>query len=97
VGAYNDVLLTILLILGAILLIVLIVVCIKLVYTADKLNIILNDVEKKLESVNGLFGVMDRITDTVSLLSDGIVNGITNIFEYLFSGRKKNKEKNKEE
>ena len=39
---YNEVLLSILLILCSILVVFLIVVCIKLLYTTDKLNIILN-------------------------------------------------------
>ncbi len=91
-GMYNEVLLTILLILGAILAIVLIVVSIKLIYTVDKVNIILNDVEKKVESVNGLFNLVDRITDGVSSVSDVLVNAIVGLIEKIFTKKDKNEE-----
>ena len=96
-GMYNEVLLTILLILGAILAIVLIVVSIKLIYTVDKVNIILNDVEKKVESVNGLFNLVDRITDGVSSVSDIVVNSIVGLIERVFTKKDKSEEEFTEE
>jgi len=85
---YNEVLLTILLVLTSILVIVLIIAGIKLVYTVDKINIILNDVENKVKSVNGFFSMIDKVSDTVSYVSDGITNAIVNTFERVFSRKK---------
>jgi len=47
----NSVLLSILLIMCIILVVFLVIICIKLLYTADRVNIILNDVEKKMKSI----------------------------------------------
>ncbi len=99
-GAYNEALLTLLLILSSVLIVILIIICIKLVYTTNKINIILNDIEKKSKSVNGLFHMIDRITDTASIISDGIVNGIVSIVEKVFTLKKdksEDEEKEKEE
>lgn len=96
-GAYNEALLTILLVLGAVLTIVLIVISIKLIRTVNKVNAILDDVEKKVESVNGLFSVVDRITDGVSTFSDIVVNAIVGLIEKVFTRKNKDNEELEEE
>lgn len=70
----NEILLSIFLILCSILVVFCIVICIKLLYTADKMNIILTDVEKKLASTNGIFKVMDNVTSTLTNVTDFIVS-----------------------
>ena len=59
VGA-NSIILTVLLTLCAVLAIFLIVVAVKLIYTVDKTNALLDDIEKKLKSVDGVFNAIDR-------------------------------------
>ena len=76
-----------------ILVIVLIVLGIKLIHTIDRANEILDDIERKSKSLNGLFQVIDGVTDTLSVLSDTVVVGVTNLIGKVFPKRRKKKEK----
>ena len=60
-----------------ILVIVFIVLGIKLIHTIDRANEVLDDVDKKVKSLNGLFNVIDGVTDTLSVLSDTVVSTVT--------------------
>lgn len=75
--------------LSIILIIILIVLGIKLIHTIDKANIILEDVEKKSKSLNGIFHVIDGVTDTLSVLSDTMVTSITKVIGKIIPKRKK--------
>lgn len=79
-------------ILGAILLIVLIILGIKLIFAINKTNIILDDAYNKTKSLNGLFHVIDSITDTLSCVSDSVVSGITNLVMKVFHKKRKENE-----
>lgn len=68
----TNILVCVLLILSSILIITLIILCVKLLYTTKKLDIILADVERKLNSVNGIFKTIDIVTDALSDLCDTI-------------------------
>lgn len=87
----------ILYLLGSVLLIVLIILGVKLIYTVNKTNEILDDAYNKTKSLNGLFHAIDSATDTLSNLSDSIVSNITGIIGKIFNKRKKNKEINEDE
>jgi len=89
----NQILLTIVLILTALFLVFLIILCIKLLYTIEKTNIILADVEKKLKSVNGIFDTMDNIKNAITVVGTSLFDNILHWINQLF--RKKEKE-NKE-
>lgn len=81
--------------LGIVLIIVLIVLGIKLIHTIDKANLILEDVEKKSKSLNGVFNVIDGVTDTLSVLSDTLVTSITRVIGKIIPRkRKKEREEN---
>lgn len=81
--------------LGIVLIIVLIVLGIKLIHTIDKANLILEDVEKKSKSLNGVFNVIDGVTDTLSVLSDTLVTSITRVIGRIIPRkRKKEREEN---
>lgn len=82
--------------LSIILVIVFIVLGIKLIYTIDKANDILEDVERKSRSLNGLFNVIDGVTDTLSVLSDTVVSSITSIIGKLIPKKKKKERKENE-
>lgn len=82
----------ILYLLGSVLLIVLIILGVKLIYTVNKTNAILDDAYNKTKSLNGLFNAIDSITDTVSMLSDSIVGSITNVLGKVFHKKKNKKE-----
>lgn len=87
----------ILYLLGTVLLIVLIILGIKLIYTVNKTNQILDDAYNKTRSLNGLFNAIDSITDTLSNLSDSIVSNITGIIGKVFHKKRKEKEIDEDE
>lgn len=84
----NSVFLTILLVLCSVLVVFLIVGSIKLLYTIDKMNVLLNDIERKLKSVNGVFTAIDTVTDTVATIGETIVGKALFMVEKLFKKKK---------
>lgn len=73
------------------LMILLMVFIVKLMHTVDRMNRILDDVERKTRSLNGLFHVIDSVTDTLSVFSDTLVSGITGIVGKIWPKGKKRK------
>ena len=83
-----EVLQVFLYLLGSILLVVLIVLGIKLIITMNKIEKVVDDINVKVNSLNGLFSVIDFTTDKISLLSDKMIDGVTSLFRRLFRKRK---------
>lgn len=81
----------ILYLLGSVLLVVLIILGVKLIYTVNKTNEILDDAYNKTKSLNGFFHAIDSITDTLSNINDSIVVNVTNVLGKLFPKRKNKK------
>ena len=54
--------------LGAILLIVLIILCLKVIGTLKKVDKVVDDVENKVGKLDGVFSIIDKSTDAVSLV-----------------------------
>lgn|SRR5574344_1584093 len=83
-----------------ILLIVILIVGIILVYkaikTMDKVDKIVGSVSDKVESLNGLFNLIDFATDKVTGMTDRIVDFLSNIVTKIIH-KKKNKVERKEE
>ena len=78
--------------------ILLMVFIVKLMNTVDRVNRILDDIEKKSKSLNGLFQVIDGVNDTLSVFTDTIFSGVTSVIGMIFPKRKrKNKEKENED
>ncbi len=78
----------------AVLIAVLIVLGLKLIETINKTNAILDDVEKKSQSLNGVFEAIDNVTDAVSLVSNHLVDGLSGfVGKILNIGKKKKREK----
>ena len=84
----NEFLLTILLVLVSVLVVFLIVISIKLLYTVDKINVILDDTEKKLKSVNGVFTAIDTVTDSITLISETVIGKVLMMVEKIFKKKK---------
>lgn len=84
----NGFLLTILLVLVSVLVVFLIVISIKLLYTVDKINVILDDAYKKLKSVNGVFTAIDTVTDSITLISETVVGKVLMMVEKIFKKKK---------
>lgn len=78
----------------AVLIVFLIVLCIRLIKTLDKMNFILDDVGKKLVKLDGLVNLIDKTTDYASSINDKIVSKVSGFVYKIF---KKRKEKNKDE
>lgn len=62
-----------------VLLIVLIVLTIKLVSIINKLNVVVDDVNKKVKSLDGIFGVIDFATDKITLVTNKFVDKLSNV------------------
>ncbi len=91
-----DVLPIILYVLGAVLLVALIVLTIKLIYTVERVNVLLDGVERKMKTVDKIFGAVDNMADAFAALSDKVVDGIAGIINKVFGGRRKKRNKDLE-
>lgn len=83
-------------VLGIALLVVLIVLGIKLIYLTDRANVVLDDLEKKAKTLDMFFNVIDTVTDTLSYLSDTVVDTVVAGLSRLFPKRKKHTKKEEE-
>ncbi len=68
---------------------------IKLIITLKKVDSIIDDINSKIQSFNGVFDVIDVVTDKIASLSDAFVSFIINIFSKIVN-RKKKEEKDDE-
>ena len=96
----NEVLPIILYLLGSILLGILIVLGIKLINVMNKMEKVVDDINTKVSSLNGVFSIIDATTDKLALLSDRMVDSISLIIRNSFAKKKKNnkeKENNDDE
>ena len=84
----TESLLILLYVLGSILLIVLIILGIKLIITMNKVNLIVEDINKKIDSLDGLFSIIDMTTDKLAILSDRMVDGVTYLIKKIFRSKK---------
>lgn len=93
----SDVLPLVLYFLGAVLLIVIIILVIKLIDTVEKTNTLLDDIEAKSQSLNGLFDAIDSVGDTISSVNLKMISIITSVVDKIFSKKKKKSKKIEEE
>ena len=85
-----EVLPAVLYILGSILLVVLIILGIKLIVTMNKIENIVDDINGKVKSLNGLFSAIDYTTDKLALISDRFVDTVASIIRKIFNRKEKN-------
>ena len=88
----EQLLLIILYLLGSILLVVLIILGIKLINTMNKIQNVVDDINKKVDSFDGLFSIIDNTTDKLALLSDKMLDGVTFLLKKIFKPRKRKEE-----
>jgi len=82
-------------VLGAVLLGALIVLVIKVVYSVNRVNSILDSVEHKMKTVDKAFGAVDRLVDSFSMVTDKVVDGVAmGISKVLNHKKKKSNNKN---
>lgn len=83
-------------ILLVILIILLIILAYRLIKTMDKVKVIVDSVDDKVESLNGIFAVVDRFSNGFSIVGDRFLDFVINLFNKLFKSGKKEKEEEKE-
>ena len=71
-----------------ILLVIGIILGVRSIRTMKKVEKVVDDVNEKVESLNGLFKVVDFTTDRLVLLTDKVVEGISKVASKLFFKRK---------
>lgn len=82
--------------LGSILLVVLIILGIKLIITMNKIENVVDDISRKVKSLDGLFSIIDMTTDKLAMLSDRVVDAVTLFVKKIFR-RKEDEIKNEQE
>lgn len=69
-------------------LVVLIIIAIKLLKTMNKVELIVEDVDAKVKSLNNFFRVLSFTTDRVAGISDKIINKVSSGISSIFNRRK---------
>ena len=71
-----------------VLVIILVILALKALDTLTKVDAILDNTKKKMESLDGLFNFIDVIDDKLSLVTDTIISGIVSIITNIFKKKK---------
>lgn len=69
--------------------IILIVLAIKAIGTLTKVNTLIDDAQEKMDSLNGVFHLVDTVTDKVSFITDTFVSGIAGAISKFFQKKQK--------
>lgn len=85
-GAYLPILIYILL---CILIVLLIIICVKVIKAMNRVEEIIDDVDKKVKSLNGIFSIVDNVTDKLSALTEVISDSVVLLFKSIFKKNKK--------
>lgn len=73
-----------------ILLIVGIILGVRLIKTINKVDRVVEDVNDKVQSLNGLFSIIDFTTDKIVSITDMITDGISGLIGKMFKRKNKN-------
>ena len=90
----NEFLPIVIYILLVVLIILLIILAYRLIKTMDKVKLIVDSVDEKVSSLNGVFAVIDRFRNGFSIVGDRFIDLIVNFFSKIFKSKK---EENKED
>lgn len=88
--ALNEALPVVIYLLLIVLLVVGIVIGIKLIFTMSKIDELLDDVTKKVKTLDRVFNIIDYTTDKVSMISDTVVNFVTSKLKKIIRFKKSN-------
>ena len=95
--ALNETLPVVIYLLLIVLLVVVIVIGIKLIFTMNKVDLLLDDVTKKVHSLDRVFNMIDYTTDKVTMISDTVVNFITSKLKRIIKFKKNDEEEEDDE
>ena len=70
-----------------------IILGIKLIITLDKVEKVVEDVNDKVQTLNGFFHIIDYTTDKIAFATDKVVDTIASVFNKLLFSKKNKKEK----
>lgn len=76
-------------ILLCILIVLLIIISVKVIGTMNKVGEIIEDVDNKVKSLNGVFSIVDTVTDKLSALTEVLSDSIILFVRGLFRRKKK--------
>lgn len=93
----NTVLPILLYILCAALLVVLIILGIKLIGVVDRANKILNEMEEKARSLDGLFSAIDGFSGIITNVGDKVVDSFSGVIGKIFSFTRNRKEREEDD
>ena len=79
-------------VLGSILLVVTIILVIKLIYTVDKANEILDNVEAKVKTLDGFFKDINMTSSAISSIGDRIIGAVAGLLGKFKRKKKRNEE-----
>lgn len=79
---------------GIILLMVLIILGIRMFNILEKADRVLDNIDKKVNSLDSLFDVIDRATVGINSITEKVSISMFNMISRIFSRKKKNKEEN---
>lgn len=88
----NTFLTMIMYILGSILLIYLIILVVKMIHVVDKLNGVMDEVNDRITKFDRMFHFVDYFTDNMAIVSDKLVDGMSNLIRRIFYRKEKRKE-----
>lgn len=84
-------------ILGCVLLVSLTFLTIRLIFTLDKVDRLIDDINEKSRKLDGLFNSIDKITDALSSVNEKFVSAIFNIFSSVKNKIKRKRGKDEED
>ena len=70
--------------LGSILLVVLIILGVKLIITMNKIEDVVDDINRKVKTLDGFFSMVDFTTDKLAMLSDKVVDTVSSFIKRIF-------------
>ena len=73
-----------------VLLIILIVLGVKIIFVIDKTDKLLDDVQAKVDSFNGVFKLIDMTSEKINIGVSAIIESIISLINRLFRKRKDN-------
>lgn len=77
---------------GIILLIVLIILGIRLIQILDRCDKVIDNVEEKVNSLNGVFSVINKTSYGLSMISDKVISGVVGMISRIFNKKKDTEE-----
>lgn len=88
----NTFLVMLMYILGSILIVTLIVLVVKLISTVNRLNGIMDEITVKINKFDKAFQIVDIVTDNMALISDKLVDMLSNFIRKVFNKKRKEDE-----